>query len=353
MNSQQADVKWKRKLLWSVLFVLIAGASVYAVIAQSRTFSLSLFASYVANANPWYLAAAFLAMFGFIVFEGLSILLLCRAFGYRVSGVNACFYSASDIYFSAITPSATGGQPMCAYFMMKDGVRGVVTTISLLINLMVYTLSILVIGLFVFITHPSIFLKFSTFSKILILLGFTVQLGFAILFYLLLRREQLLHRLCRWGLRVLGKLHLIRNPEKKEERLVAIFEDYRQCTELMVGHKATVIKAFLLNLCQRASQIMVAVFCYLATGGELKRAFDLFATQSYAVLGSNSVPIPGAMGVSDYLMLDGFSAMGYDSAAATSLELLSRSISFYVCILLCGIAALIKFLLIKRRRDHQ
>ncbi|MFR2128888.1 MAG: hypothetical protein ACLS4M_06675 [Eubacterium ventriosum] len=49
---------------------------------------------------------------------------LCGTFGYKRPFRKCLVYSSSDIYFSAITPSATGGQPASAYFMMKDKVWG-------------------------------------------------------------------------------------------------------------------------------------------------------------------------------------------------------------------------------------
>ena len=350
MNTQNNEIRWKGKILWSLLFIIIAAASIYAVIMQSKSFSLQAFGAFVAGANPLYLCAAAVMMFCFIFFEGLAIIVICRAFGYRIRGYNGFAYSATDLYFSAITPSATGGQPACAYFMVKDGIPGVVTTVALLINLMVYSFSIVTIGAVVFVLRPSVFANFNTLSRILIILGAVVQGAFVVFFYLLVRHERLLSGICRGTVRLLGKLHLLHNIAEKEKKLDAVFEDYRERAALITGHKKTILKAFLFNLIQRSSQIAVSVFCFLATGGTWDRAFDIFATQSYAVLGSNCVPIPGAMGVSDYLMLDGFGQwMGEE--AATSLELLSRSVSFYACILICGIVALLKFIQIKRRKN--
>ena len=85
-------------------------------------------------------------MLGFILFEGFALVVLRRAFGYRRGVWSGYIYSASDIYFSAITPSATGGQPASAYFMIKDGVPGMVVTVTLVANLFMYTLSIIAIG---------------------------------------------------------------------------------------------------------------------------------------------------------------------------------------------------------------
>ena len=71
--------------------------------------------------------------------------------------------------------------------------------------------------------------------------------------------------------------------------------------------------------------------------GNIKRAFDVFSAQGYVVLGSNSVPIPGAVGAADYLFIDGFGGILKDPV---SIELLSRGISFYCCIIICGIITL-------------
>ena len=57
------------------------------------------------------------------------------------------------------------------------------------------------------------------------------------------------------------------------------------------------------------------------------------------------------MGVADYLMVDGFKAF-LDAEQVISMELLSRSLSFYCCVLLCGIAVLIMTSRGKRSRFH-
>ena len=100
----------RSKLLWSVLFVLIAAATIWAVLSQSRSFSLRSFLSYASGASKPWLVMALLSMLGFIVFEGEALVVICRAFGCPVSRGRAFVYSASDIYVSAITPSASGGQ---------------------------------------------------------------------------------------------------------------------------------------------------------------------------------------------------------------------------------------------------
>ncbi|MGI6013078.1 MAG: lysylphosphatidylglycerol synthase transmembrane domain-containing protein [Oscillospiraceae bacterium] len=340
--------KENNKFIWTILSLLIAAASIWAVASQAKDVSFPTIISHLADAaNPW-LYAAVGGMLGFIFFEAVALRSISRAFHSPCTLRRSILYSSADIYFSAITPSATGGQPACAFLMMRDGISGVVTTLALLLNLAMYSLSILAIGLLCFTIKPGIFLYFGTTAKILIVLGFTVQIGLALSLLLLIKNEFLLARVCTWVLHLLAKLHLLRNVETKEEHLLASMERYRQSVSILAGQRKLLFQVFLWNFLQRASQISVTMFVYLAMGGNVHRAFDLWAMQSYVVLGSNCVPIPGAMGVADYLMLDSFRTI-LDAQQAIRLELLSRSLSFYCCILICGMSVLFHYLIQKKK----
>ena len=333
----------RNKLLWSVLFVLIAAATIWAVLSQSRSFSLRSFVSYASGASKPWLAMALLSMLGFIVFEGEALVVICRAFGYPISRGRAFIYSASDIYVSAITPSASGGQPACAYFMIKDGIPGMVATVALLANLSMYAISILVLGMITLLIRPGVFLSFGLLSRGLVILGYLVQSVLAAFFVMLLLKGDLLHKICRTALHFLCKIRLLKREEDKQRSLDQKMEEYAAHARMIKEHKRAMGKAFFCNMLQRASVISVPFFVFLASGGEPGKSVDIWAVQCYTVIGSNAVPIPGAMGVSDYIMLDGFGkVIPYQNAV--NFELLSRSLSFYVCVALCGITVLIKYL---------
>ena len=68
------------------------------------------------------------------------------------------------------------------------------------------------------------------------------------------------------------------------------------------------------------------------------------------ILGSNSMPLPGGVGVSDYLFLNLFESLAEDPA---QLDLLARGISFYGCILLCALALALSLILQKKKGGSQ
>ncbi len=339
----------RKQWLFMALFVVIAAASVSAVMMQSRDFSLADFTAYVQQASvPWLIAAA-AGMLGFILFEALALMVVCRAVGFRPNLWQGYIYSASDIYFSAITPSATGGQPASAYFMVKDGMSGMMTTAVLVANLCMYTLAIIVIGVVCLVVRFDLFLQYGVPSRILIVVGFLLQVGLLFFFYMVLRRERLLHRMCTAVLRLLCRLHILRRYEQKQAKLDGYMERYREDARLITQHPGAMTLCFVCNFIQRASQIAVTMFVYAATtGAHLGQMAELWFRQGYVVLGSNCVPIPGAMGVSDYLMLDTFRNIMSESQAV-HLELLSRSFSFYSCVIICGISVFIQYCVVKKR----
>lgn len=339
----------KKKLLWTILFIVIAVASISAVIMGTKGFSAENFLGYISTLSPIWIAVALMCMFGYIFFEGAAITTICRAFGYKCTNRDGFLYSASDIYFSAITPSATGGQPACAYFMMRDGIPGTLTTALLFLNLAMYALSIVVIGLICLIFHPELLFCFSPVSRALIYFGFAAQIGLCAVFLLLIKNEKLLHKICLGALRFLGRIHVVRHLDQRLEKLEKSMVEYRECVALLRGRFWLSMKVFLCNLIQRGLLIAITVFTFLSGGGDASKCIDIYALQSYVVIGTNVLPIPGAMGVTDYFLLDAFEDV-MTSSEAVNLELLSRSVAFYFCVIVCGASVLIKFLIQRKAR---
>jgi hypothetical protein len=339
----------KKKIFWALFSLLLAGLSIWAVMSQSKTMSIPKLWESLKTADPKWIFAAVLCMLGFIYFEGAALLVIVRASGYKQGQFSGLVYSASDIYFSAITPSASGGQPASAYFMMKDGIPAGVTTAALIVNLIMYTLAILAIGLVSVILDASVFLNFKAFpSKVLIIAGLVVLSGLLFGFFMLLRHGKALFRVINKIMVFLHKHHLLHHLEKKQKKLDKVIEDYENCVSMTAGKTKALFVAFIFNVIQRLSQILVSVMVYNAFYGPGKGSIKVFVTQSMATIGSNCVPIPGAMGVADYLMLDGFKDL-LNAEQAIHLEMMSRGISFYICIIISGLTTILGYLVFKNK----
>lgn len=343
----------RKKALWTIVFIAIAVLTVWAITSQNKSFSFTAFLAFLKGLNPIWIIAAVLAMVAYIVFEGMAILTLCKSLGFRRSFGKGYSYSAADIYFSAITPSSTGGQPASAFFMMKDGIPGSATTAILLTNLIMYTLSIMVLGIASFAVTPWMFGYFSTASQVLILVGIGVQVGIVALFLLLLKKASFIRWLGCNLIFLLAKLRLIRRRERKLARLNRAIDSYENTVTQLGKHRGALAKTFLYNLLQRTALVAVSVFTYLAAGGSTSHLHEFFGAQCMVILAYSFIPVPGAMGVADALLLDVLCSFLGSAQFAANLELLSRSISFYLCVFLCGISFLVRCILISKRKTTE
>lgn len=340
----------KTKMFWGIVFFCIAFLSIVSVVSFNKNFSVSLFVSFFKSANLLWLGCAILCVILFIFFEGLSLRYIYSSFGYKGKKSSSFVYSAADIYFSAITPSASGGQPASAYFMLKDGISLPVVTISLLYTLLMYSLSIVVVVILSLLFSPSLFFSLNFLTKIIICVGFFIQFGLLCFFYFLLYKDKLLYRICAFFLKLLSKLHLVHSLDVKEQKLSEVMAKYQEAAQMVKGKKKVLVHVFFCNLFQRLSQIGVIVFVFLATSGNFKEALSIFVLQSFVIIGAYAAPIPGAIGVTDYLMLQGFGKI-MSSETAVYLELLSRGLSFYLCVFICGLVIAVRYFYLKRSRE--
>lgn len=350
MNTENQDTtsSLQHKLLGFAVALLLAVLTFFAVVKGSEI-PLADLLSGLRTASPFFLICAFFSMLGFILFEGAALTVLVRGLGFRATAGQGVVYAAADIYFSAITPSASGGQPASAFFMIRNGIPATAIMAALLLNLIMYTLAVITVGIFALLLFPGIFLHFGLLGRICILIGILTLFGLTLLFLLLLRNQQLLKRLALGIAAFLDALHFRSAPKKIRHKLVHVLEEYDSCVTLVLGKRNMLLKVYLLNLLQRVSQLLVTVFTFLAIRGDASKLAKLFATQIYVVLGSNSMPLPGGIGVTDYLMLNGYMEL-MTREQAYRLELLSRGLSFYLCMFLSLLIVGVGYLFQKKNK---
>ncbi|MDO4521642.1 MAG: lysylphosphatidylglycerol synthase transmembrane domain-containing protein [Eubacteriales bacterium] len=342
----------KKRIMWSCASLLIAVLSVWLITLQSRSFSVEILLEQIEQMNKFWLCMAFVSTFGFIWFEGYALVRIVRRLGYASSGLQGTLYGAADVYFSAITPSASGGQPASAYFMMRDGMSGPAVTTALLLNLIMYSLALLTLGIPCLIFGEVVFVQMSWLSKLLIGIGGVVLVALTVIFYLLLFRAELLYGICNFFLKQLERVRLVRHGERRREKLNHTIHDYRLCAQMIAKNKGMLAEAFGLNVLQRLSQMGVSFMVFMALGRGLKQAVTAMVVQCFVALGSNSVPIPGGMGAADYLMLDGLKAL-VGSKADVNIQLLCRGITFYSSVLLGGIIVLVGYFVGKNKKNRE
>jgi len=349
-SSFESKQNKRRNLVWAVAFVVIAVASIYAVKKVSGEFSITKLRELLYGASPIPVLLSFAALAGFFIFQALSLKTLLKSFGQEVSLGRSIVFVSTDLYFSAITPSATGGQPACGYIMVKSGIPASCVTVCLVFNLAMYTLSIIIIGIASILIAPGIFNYFSTAAKILILLGAFGLAMLALLGIVITIKHSAIDRLASIVLKIGKKLRIIKG-RSDEVSILQWVEDYKGYASQLKGHGPALVRSLLYNTMHRICQMSITMFMYIAVtvGGAantwtvIRQGALLFGAQSLISIGSTFIPIPGAMGYTDLMMLNAFGkVMSYSEAA--SLELVSRSVSFYLCVIIAFLIMIVYYI---------
>ena len=295
MSDMKKNVK-KQILNISFVVVLVA-VTMIALLNSNKELNFQSLGDFFSECNYWYLIGAFIFFLAFVFFEAFSLHIVLKKFGYKSKITSSIAYSASDIYYSAITPSASGGQPASAYYMVRDGISGGTSGFSLIFNLVGYTAALLILGGVAFVIDFNMFLDFVPFVKFLIVFGFVAQIGLLIFFVLCMRKHRQVMAFCGFCVNVLNKLHIIKNKDKWMGRVGRLVVKYKSCYNDFRKNRKTLVWVILCNVAQRLSQIMISVMvCKSVVDFNM---LDVFAMQAFVVLGYNSIPLPGGIGANE------------------------------------------------------
>lgn len=340
--------KRAKKQILNILFLaLLVGITFAILITSNRELSFRNIKNFLLSCNPWLIAAAFVCMLLFIAFEGGSLLLITRRLGYKSGFLSSMAYSSADIYYSAITPSASGGQPASAYYMVKDGIDAGATTFALVFNLIAYTAAVLVISAAAFILRPKMFSEFEPFVKFLVVAGLVVQTLLLAFFIACTRCHKAVLKCGNGLISLLARMKIVKNVEKWRGKLAEEVEKYRGSLGEIRKHRALFFQVLLLNIAQRVSQTLITCFVCTAAGSGAPFA-ELFAMQAFVLIGYNSVPLPGGVGAFEYLYLHIY-GLRFESAFILSAMMVTRVISYYICILVSGAFTLTEHLIVMKR----
>ena len=73
----------------------------------------------IQNINWWWMLGALGCMLVYFVFEAMPQYIIYKNHGYHLPLLQSVKVGMIGLYYSGITPSATGGQPMQVYYLSK------------------------------------------------------------------------------------------------------------------------------------------------------------------------------------------------------------------------------------------
>ena len=177
--------KGTKKLIINIsVIVALTVITLVVLLLSYKELNFESIGAFLRAGNAWIFVAAVGCMLLTVFCEAISIFVISRRLGEKPKLHSSLAYASADVYYSAITPSATGGQPASAFYMVRDGMSAANAGFTLVFNVMAFATSILLMGIFSFIARPSYFARLDWYTITLVIFGFVVQallLGFALM----------------------------------------------------------------------------------------------------------------------------------------------------------------------------
>lgn len=340
-NQNKKPNPWKYIL--SILFLL--ALMIITIIVLLNKYSINDIMDIISKVNIWFLVGGIALIFVYILFEGVAMKIILHALGINVSLKDNFVYSAIDYYFCAITPSATGGQPMVAYYMKKDGVPLAETSLVLLINTAFFKIVLLTLSIIAIFVCPQ-FVFYNGLTIALYFFGFAMNIFLVVMCFLGAFKRNWIEAAGKRFIMLFYKWHIVKDPLKVMRLFKEKMNDYEQGAKLIKYHKKHFAFALLANFIQRIAMFSMAFFVYLAfkKGFPLEKHnfIELFSLQVIIALSVDSLPLPGGVGISEtlYLLLMGLIYGGEDMVASATI--VTRAVSFYIPVLITMIIFIVR-----------
>ena len=335
----------RRKWLWGVLMAALLGWTVYMLLHDQSP--ADLWAGLRAARGVLLLAGLGLMLL-YLCCEAASTWLILRTLGTPAPPLRCLGYACVGFYFSTVTPSSTGGQPMQIWSMTRDGIPGAHATLDMLLISICYQLAAALYALVGCFCFPGLSGRLGKGLWALLVFGFVTALGLAALMTLLLIRPGWCVRLADWGTALLGRLPFVRDPAALRARLDGPIAQYAQGGKLLWRRPTLLPRLLLLSIAQLTCLYLVPWTVYRAFGLTGHNALELAVLQALMAVAVGFLPLPGATGAAESAFLKGFAA--FFGPLVTPAVVLSRGISCYGMLVVTGAATLILHL---RRRAAQ
>ncbi len=341
--AQSSEVKGTKKKKW-VKYALCV-ALLLALVALTfwylfRDASPKEVFTVMKTADPWLLLLAVGLTFGYVLFEGLGLFAVLRTHGNKTRLFSNVKYAAVDFYFCGITPSASGGQPVVAVFMAKDGISVAFSTIVLLLSTATFKIVLVLLSVVsLFFVAPMIFTG-GVLLPILFVVGMLINVAFIAFCLLLVYKPSIVSGLCGGTLKLLHKLKIVKNIEKANAKLEVMIENYREGAQYAKTHSRVIIRMLLYTVVQRIMLFSVGYVVAVALGARDINYFTFLSIQTIIATSVDSMPFPGGVGLSETLMKDLYSVV-YSAELMMPALLLTRGISYYLLLLSTGLFILV------------
>lgn len=331
-------MKDKKRIAQILFFLVITSATFYMVFFQQNP--KTLFRE-IAKIDKVYLLLCLLLGVGFVGMEGIMLHRLLVSLGERGRLHQSIGYSFVGFFYSGITPSATGGQPMQLYYMCKDGRKGTNATVALMIVGLFYKAVMVVVGLGIALWFRGRIDCLLGNYQWFYWLGLLLNCLVVAVVVLLLAFPRIMERCAIRVMRIWNRWFPIKDWDGKKAKIQAFLQGYQDASSHMRKNLGVLLQIFILTFVQRMMLFVIPLCIYKGYGLSGTSSGSIVVLQAAIYLAVDLLPLPGAQGITETIYRSVMVCV-FGAQYLMSSLVLSRFANFYFLLLISLVVAVVR-----------
>ncbi|MCC7575316.1 MAG: flippase-like domain-containing protein [Methanomethylovorans sp.] len=203
------------------------------------------------------------------------------------------------LYYGALTPFATGGQPMQVVYMKRRKIPFGTSICIVGIKFLIYELSICFFFIISMFARGAAFYTENNQMFWLTIFGFAINLLLMFMIVLTLFNKKLVLRAGRGIVRLLARIKLIKNKEQVLHSFETSIDEYQTAASYLSKYKLRALRSFLISLVNLSFLFIIPYFIYRAFGLKDMGVLDILTLQAFLYLAVSFIPTPGSSGAAE------------------------------------------------------
>lgn len=336
---------WKKNLFnFSLIIIFTVLVLYFALKDQFETVT-----NLILNINPIWLFIILIWGIGYGCVVGWILMVFGKKYRKDYSLLQGIGTAFVGIFFSGITPSATGGQFAQAYIFHKQGIKYSDGASILWADFIVYQTTMMLYVTILF------FLRYHHFMRLLgawiyvILAGYFINVCVIAALWTMALFPNVYIKLSHVALSFLHRIHLVKDKEATKKNWDNQLNSFTVEIKKLQKDKVLILKTVALNVLRMTVQFSLPFFISMALQSNIHASafLDCLALSSFVLMANSFIPIPGASGGTELVFVAVFQTILASEVIASSVMILWRFSTFHFVMIVGGLM----FIILKRYYD--
>ena len=286
----------KKKLISGFLVILSIAAVIWIAFSNNE---LGNAWEVLGSLDLKWVAGIFACWFFYMFFDAVSHWVYLKQQGFQLSITRSVRATLIGFYYSDITPSSAGGQPMHVSNLRKAGIPVGYGTMSATIHLICNQFAVAIMSLLFWVfNRPFVSSQLGDLVWF-VRIGWIINFAAVPLVLMAAFQRKLLQKIAIWMINIGAKLRLVRNPEATTANVTKVLDTFHTAQLELLHHPGQILIQVICSALSILGVIASVWFVYKAFGLSGTPWYRIITISFLLFVSASYTPLPGASGAQE------------------------------------------------------